>query len=155
MENLPDYLYLNIIDATVDGNKYTWTIPYSYYGQNRRGPICYVSLADCNIYADYEGGIVIKYENGVQNMIDISNKPGAYLGSVQLILGPTQTNYQTFHNSQCIKLLTESKPMQITLSTSTMSGVAQAIDNGLFVLRFEYYNQEETIHNYHKSQYNL
>lgn len=155
MENIPEYLSLCSSTATINNNYYTWTIPFSYYSQNNRGPICYLSLSDCNIYVDYEGGIIIKYENGAQNVICSENSGGSYLGNVQLTAGDNKTYFHTYNNPERIKLLTQAKPIQITISTWTVDGTAQAIDDALFVLKFEYYNQEEISKNYNDTFYKI
>lgn len=153
MENIPEYLSICTTTATVNDNVYTWTIPYSYYSNNNRGAVCYVSLSDCNIYADYEGGIIIKYENSTQNMICSVNSSGSYLGNMQLILGASKNNYHMYNNNEPVKLLTQAHPITISISTWTIDGVAQPIDEGLFILKFEYFNQDKSIQNYQNTFY--
>jgi hypothetical protein len=146
MEAIPEYLALYKSDAVTDDNKYTWNINQSYYS-NSRGPICYVSLAQCIMDSPNSNEIIVKYHGG-QNQNTTDRQPSV-LGLMSMT-NPHQQNagHLQLSSSEPIKLLISSRPQKITIQTNNLDNTSFVPDDAVFVLKFEYLglkNQQESL----------
>jgi hypothetical protein len=146
MEAIPEYLALYKSDAVTDDNKYTWNINQSYYS-NSRGPICYVSLAQCIMDSPNSNEIIVKYHGG-QNQNTTDRQPSV-LGLMSMT-NPHQQNagHLQLSSSEPIKLLISSRPQKIIIQTNNLDNTSFVPDDAVFVLKFEYLglkNQQESL----------
>lgn len=147
-----DYVSLYLIDATRNGDFYTWQIPLSYY-TNRRSRVATVKCVGGTIEPSATvHGIVINYVNGGQNAYASGNEQPVLCHSYQTV--EHSNNKIAFNISQNAELLVNARPNQITLKI-TDHNKATAFNEvnllkGCLTLKFCYYNQletGETLHN--------
>ena len=78
-ESLHEYVFLSLNNATnTKTGYYQWNLPAQYYSIDR-GSVCYVSIADGNVFHDVASNILVRWESGATNFICSSNDTGALL----------------------------------------------------------------------------
>ena len=145
MSRISDYVVLyqnNAIGAPDinNGNRYLkWNIPPTYYS-NARGSVCTVTLIDikCTLANVAYSYLTLYYDNGGDNIIDSSK--------AQSFLGTYSEGYQV--REIPLSILTQAAPTTITMSVGGNNNspllAAGTVTDAVFVLRFDYYNVEET-----------
>lgn len=145
--NIPDYITLYQSDAITVNNTYKWNIPMSYYS-NTRGSVCYVSLVDSCISTTATENIIVKLKNQGQNTSNSKND-GSVLGILKYF---TQSTH--FENYQPIKVLLNARPPSIEIDLKLLSTNLHAnATNFMIVLKFEYYDPQDTQKQYVNTMY--
>jgi hypothetical protein len=156
--NIKDYVTLFLNDAVVSANAtlFTWSIPATYYS-NQRSRVCSVSVVSANIITDVEfKTIILDYVNGGFNTYSSSNRRHivAHLGVSDF----TNKIFETSHRSEPINLLTNARPDKIQLKF--FDGFNNLLDEddlnyGCITLAFTYYDAEETDKQLHNQYTNV
>lgn len=149
-----DYVTLTGTDDTPQNGVYEFTVPLSAYQNLQRSQSVSVSLVagHINTTTNVSNSTLITYESGCMN----SYKNVLGLGRPQIyVTGSYATEtannkLQYVDNVQPIEVFTQPRPTKIRLGFYTEEG--DAIDTivafGL-VLKFTYYNEQETAQNLH------
>lgn len=154
LEYLPEYVFLNINDATnFQTGYYRWELPAQFF-TNQRGSVSYVSFANGVLGSTIDSDIVVRWENGTMNHICSSNQTGAFLGSFSSLLKSNNANVYRANNSEPIKLLISSRPHNITLSFFDVECNPQDMDNSIIALKFEYLPPAEAVSSFQDTFYN-
>jgi hypothetical protein len=144
---LPDYITLYRADAYIEHANHVmvWNIPNSYY-TNVRGSVCYVELVQGIVRETVSNDLqlTIKMVGGVQNQQTTKND-GSILGvvGVQSTAGSHKDLYQPLFGEP-IKCLISSRPNTIKLQVCEIDNDPITLDNGIFVLKFTYFNDKKT-----------
>lgn len=149
LESIPEYLTLYGNDATVNSNRYKWSIPSAYYS-NQRSSVCFVSLVDCIINdTTLDTEILVKY-TGAQNGFSTKND-GTILGSLVINTDSGSHGHLRYQQTECIKLLVNARPSNIEIILTDVDNAVVEPDSITFVLKFEYLNAIDTVRTYEKT----
>jgi hypothetical protein len=156
--NIKDYVTLFLNDAVVSANAtlFTWSIPATYYS-NQRSRVCSVSVVSANIITDVElKTIILDYVNGGFNTYSSSN--GRHIVAHLGVSDFTNKIFETSHRSEPINLLTNARPDKIQLKFfNGLNGSLNEddLDFGCITLAFTYYDAEETNKQLHNQYTNV
>lgn len=152
LSNVPDYLTLYKDEAIVSGNNFSWNIPQQYYS-SARGNVCFVSLVECIMSSPDTNEVIVKYHGG-QNANNTKNDANV-IGLMSMSNPHNQNSgHLQFTSSQNINLLIQARPSTITLSTANIDNSSYVPTNAIFVLKFDYLNQDVVARDYSNTLYN-
>jgi len=139
IDPIADYITLYSSDATQTAGQLVWQVPSDYQFKSR-GTYCLVSLVNASVRdIDLDSPIVVLYKDA-QNASSTTNG-GVALGIIAV--SSAVAGYQHDYAGEPVKYLTRARPTTIELNTSELDKSEVTIDEGVFVLKFEYLNTKE------------
>lgn len=141
VDPVADYITLYSADAIQTGGQLIWNVNPEYQFKNR-GNYCLVSLAKAAVLdTDQDTNVVVVYKDG-QNASSSTNN-GPALGIIQVSSSHNNVVHHAYHGAEPVKYLTRARPTQIELNLTQLDKTAITIANAVFVLKFEYLNNDE------------
>lgn len=145
-----DYVTLTGTDDTPQNGVYEFTVPLSAYQNLQRSQSVSVSLVagHINTTDNVSNSTLITYESGCMN--SYKNVLALARPQIYAVYATVTNKLHYIDNAQPIEVFTQPRPTKIRLGFYTEEG--DAIDTivafGL-VLKFTYYNEQETAQNLH------
>ena len=151
-----DYVTVQLKDATVNNNIYTWNIPNTYYS-NRRSPVAEVCLVDGSIVTDEQHGLAVVWLGSNQNQYNTQND-GALIGTLRNFRVNGAEYVYEMGKSCTIEVATAARPQTIQLkfvdvTNASVTMLVDANHGGQLVFKFKYFDPEEIGQNFIDTSY--